>query len=41
MRPNDSNIIYNSACIYGIFNQKKEALDLLRKAKDIGFPNLD
>jgi serine/threonine protein kinase len=41
MRPNDSNIIYNSACIYGIFNQKKEALDLLRKARDIGFPNLD
>jgi serine/threonine protein kinase/cytochrome c-type biogenesis protein CcmH/NrfG len=41
MRPNDSNIIYNSACIYGIFNQKKEALDLLRKAKDTGFPNLD
>ena len=41
MRPNDSNIIYNSACIYGIFNQKKEALDPLRKAKDVGFPNLD
>jgi serine/threonine protein kinase/Flp pilus assembly protein TadD len=41
MRPNDSNIIYNSACIYGIFNQKKEALDLLRKARDTGFPNLD
>jgi serine/threonine protein kinase/cytochrome c-type biogenesis protein CcmH/NrfG len=41
MRPNDSNIIYNSACIYGIFNQKKEALDLLCKAKDTGFPNLD
>jgi hypothetical protein len=41
MRPNDSNITYNSACIYGIFNQKKEALDLLRKARDTGFPNLD
>jgi serine/threonine protein kinase/cytochrome c-type biogenesis protein CcmH/NrfG len=41
MRPNDSNIIYNSACIYGIFNQKKEALELLRKARDTGFPNLD
>jgi hypothetical protein len=41
MRPNDSNIIYNSACIYGICNQKKEALDLLRKTKDTGFPNLD
>jgi hypothetical protein len=41
MRPNDSNIICNSACIHGIFNQKKEALDLLRKAKDTGFPNLD
>ncbi len=41
MRPNDSSMIYNSACVYGIFNQKKEALDLLRKAKDTGFPNLD
>ena len=41
MRPNDSNIIYNSACIYGVFYQKKEALDLLRKARDTGFPNLD
>jgi len=29
------------ARIYGIFNQRKEALELLRKAKDTGFPNLD
>jgi len=41
IRPNDSTILYNSACIYGIFKMKKEAMELLHKAKLTGFPNLD
>src|SRR5262249_39794200 len=41
MRPNDSNILYNCACIYGIFKDKDKALDLLRRAKEVGLPNLD
>lgn len=41
MRPNDSTILYNCACIYGIFEEKKKALELLHRAAETGFPNLD
>ena len=41
MRPNDSTILYNCACIYGIFKDKKKALELLHRAAETGFPNLD
>jgi len=41
MRPSDSTILYNSACIYGIFKEKAKALELLHRAKETGFPNLD
>ena len=41
LRPNDPNILYNAACTLGILNLKEEALGLLRKAKESGFPNLD
>ncbi len=41
LRPNDSNILYNSACVYGLLNKKKEALDTLRKAVQAGYHNLD
>ena len=41
LRPNDPNILYNAACTLGILKLKEEALGLLRKAKESGFPNLD
>ncbi len=41
LRPNDPNILYNAACTLGILNLKGEALGLLRKAKESGFPNLE
>jgi non-specific serine/threonine protein kinase len=41
LRPNDSNILYNAACTYGVMNKKAEALDLLRRAEAAGYSNLD
>ena len=41
LRPNDSNILYNAACTYGVMGKKAEALDLLRKAEASGYTNLD
>ena len=41
LRPNDSNILYNAACTYGILQQKVEALTLLKKARNAGFAMRD
>ncbi len=41
LRPNDSNILYNAACVYALFERKPEALDMLRKTKAAGFTNWD
>jgi serine/threonine protein kinase/lipopolysaccharide biosynthesis regulator YciM len=41
LRPNDSNILYNAACTYGLFHKKAEALDLLEKAIHAGYHNFD
>ena len=41
LRPDDANILYNAACAYGIMSKKKEALDLLKRAKAAGFLSLD
>ncbi len=41
LRPNDANILYNAACTYGVMGMKAEALELLRKMKENGFPQLD
>ncbi len=41
LRPNDANILYNAACTFGILQKKTEALAVLKKAKEVGFPNLD
>jgi tetratricopeptide (TPR) repeat protein len=32
LRPNDANILYNSACVYGILRKKTEAMALLKRA---------
>jgi tetratricopeptide (TPR) repeat protein len=40
LRPNDSNILYNAACTYGILGMKAEALATFRKAIAAGYNNL-
>jgi non-specific serine/threonine protein kinase len=39
LRPNDSNILYNAACTYGILQKKPEALSLLKKLNAMGHLN--
>ena len=41
LRPKDPSILYNAACVYGLFQKKAEALALLRKAKATGFQTLE
>ncbi|MGH9580080.1 MAG: TPR end-of-group domain-containing protein, partial [Terriglobales bacterium] len=41
LRSNDTNVLYNAACTYGRMEMKSEALAMLKKAKEVGFPNLD
>ena len=41
LRPNDSNILYNAACTYGLIKRKAQALDMLRQAKAAGFQSLE
>ena len=41
LRPNDSNILYNAACTYGVMEKKPEALELLKKMKTLGFAQMD
>ena len=41
LRPKDSNILYNAACVYGLFEKKNEALAMLKKAREAGYANLD
>jgi serine/threonine protein kinase/tetratricopeptide (TPR) repeat protein len=41
LRPKDANILYNASCVYGVLQRKADALDLLKRAKDVGFPSFD
>jgi TolB-like protein/predicted Ser/Thr protein kinase len=41
LRPNDSNILYNAACTYGIFQRKEKALEMLKRAVAVGYHNFD
>lgn len=41
LRPSDSNVLYNSACTYGILQRKAEALDMIRRAKQAGYSTWD
>ena len=41
MRFNDPNVLYNAACTYGVMGMKKEALEMLRKAKASGYANME
>ena len=37
LRPKDSNILYNAACVYGLLGNKDEALAVLKKAMEAGY----
>jgi non-specific serine/threonine protein kinase len=41
LRPNDSNVLYNSCCCYGVLGKKAEALELLKSALANGYANFD
>ena len=41
LKPNDTNVLYNAACTYGLLQRKREALDTLKQALDAGFGNID
>jgi non-specific serine/threonine protein kinase len=41
LRPDDTNILYNAACVYGVLDEKAEALGLLRRLKQAGILNAD
>ena len=41
LRPGDSNVLYNAACTYGVLQKKAEALDMLRRAREAGYGNLE
>jgi len=37
LRPKDSNILYNAACVYGVLGRKAEALAVLKKSVQSGY----
>ena len=39
LRPDDSNILFNGACVYGRLSRKAEALAMLKKATEHGYHN--
>ena len=41
LRPNDSSVLYNAACTYGVLGRREDALEALVRAKDAGYSNLD
>jgi non-specific serine/threonine protein kinase len=41
LRPSDSNILYNAACTYALFQKKRESLDMLHRAVAAGYHNYD
>jgi len=40
LRPKDSNILYNAACVYGLLGNKAEALAVLKRAGEVGYSAL-
>jgi len=41
LRPDDSNVLYNSACTYCVLGKKADALELIRRALAHGYANFD
>ncbi|MGO9324566.1 MAG: protein kinase domain-containing protein [Terracidiphilus sp.] len=40
LRPEDSNILFNAACVYCRLSRKQEALAMLKKAREHGYHNV-
>ncbi len=40
LRPDDSNILFNAACVYALLSRKQEALAMLKKAREHGYHNV-
>jgi tetratricopeptide (TPR) repeat protein len=40
LRPEDSNILFNAACVYSRLSRKQEALAMLKKAREHGYHNV-
>jgi len=40
LRPDDSNILFNAACVYCRLSRKQEALAMLKKAREHGYHNV-
>lgn len=41
LRPNDPNVLYNSACVFCVLDKKTEALRALRKAWEAGYTDAE
>jgi len=41
LRPNDANILYNAACVYGVLQKSADALTLLKRASAAGLSKWD
>jgi hypothetical protein len=41
LRPNDTNVLYNAACTFGVLKKKQDALETLKKAIAYGYGNLE
>jgi non-specific serine/threonine protein kinase len=41
LRPNDSSVLYNCACAYSKLRQKREAIEVLKKAWEAGFKDTE
>jgi non-specific serine/threonine protein kinase len=41
LRPGDASILYNAACTYGVLGRKAETMEMLMRAKEAGYANVD
>jgi serine/threonine protein kinase/tetratricopeptide (TPR) repeat protein len=41
LRPDDTNILYNAACVYAGLAEKQQSIELLRRLKEAGILNVD
>ncbi len=41
LRPGDSNVLYNAACVYSLLGRKEEGLDTLKQAFAAGYGNTE
>jgi non-specific serine/threonine protein kinase len=41
LRPNDSNILYNAACVFAVLGRKDDAIGMMERVVDSGLSNVD